>query len=361
MRERADYRRIRPDLRERGYTSSTTSRVGKVAFVLLVVILIALAGLIGGGYWSLHSPQGKSSAIVPVHVQAGDTVNSIADQLQSSGIINNSLLFRLDARLHGLGGNLKMGDYAIRRNMSIDQMVSALLIYHQRMVSITIPEGLRIEQIEAILRAHHINVASFLKEVQHPTTHQSILAGKPKGAGLEGYLFPSTYEVPPNYPGKLFADMMVKTLGQEFTPVMRAEARRHHLSPYKVLTLASIVEREDRVPHDRPIIASVYLNRLRIGMALQADPTVQYVVGTSKDWWPVLATDQLQTPGAYNTYVHRGLPPGPIANPGLASIRAVVYPAHTKYLYFVAKPNGQDIFAETYAEQLQHEAQVQQP
>jgi len=361
MRERADYRRVRPDLRERGYVSSTTSRVGKVAIVLLALVLIGLAGAIGGGYWSLHKPQGKSRALVSVHVGAGDTVNSIADQLQSKGVISSALLFRLDARLHGLGGNLKMGDYVLHRNMSIDQMVSSLLIYHQQMLAVTIPEGLRVEQVAAILKAHNFNVKSFLAEVRRPTMQLSILNGKPKGAGLQGYLFPSTYEVPPKYSGKDFADLMVKTMGKEFTPALRAEARNEHLSVYQVLTLAAIVEREDRVPQDRAKIASVYLNRLHIGMPLQADPTVQYVVGNEKDWWPMLATAQLQTPGAYNTYLHKGLPPGPIADPGLASIKAVVRPAHTHYLYFVAKANGHDLFATTYAQQLQHEAEVQQP
>jgi UPF0755 protein len=192
-----------------------------------------------------------------------------------------------------------------------------------------------------------------LSEALHPKDlHFSILKDKPARRSLEGYLFPNTYQVPPHYSGKAFARYMVSTLDKDFTPQMRRRAAAEHLSVFQVLTLASIVEREARVPQERPTIASVYLNRLKIGMKLQADPTVQYTVGTPANWWPLLRTDQLQTPGPYNTYAHAGLPRGPIASPGLSSILAVLHPAPTKYLYFVAKGHGRHAFARTYDEQL---------
>jgi UPF0755 protein len=151
---------------------------------------------------------------------------------------------------------------------------------------------------------------------------------------------------------------MLKTLNEQFTPAMRQRARQEGLSVYDVLTLASIVEREARVPAERPIIASVYLNRLRLKppMKLDADPTVQYALAKPHKWWPVITQDDYRTPSPYNTYLHTGLPPGPIANPGLASIKAVIYPQSTHFLYFVAKGQGRHAFARTYAEQLQNEA-----
>jgi peptidoglycan lytic transglycosylase G len=138
---------------------------------------------------------------------------------------------------------------------------------------------------------------------------------------------------------------------------MRAQARRLRRSVYDIVTIASIVEREARVPSERPIIASVYYNRLRRGMPLQADPTVQYALGRPSDWWPLLTvSDYHSVHSLYNTYLHRGLPPGPIANPGLPSLYAALRPAHTPYLYFVAKGNsGYHAFARTYRQQLQNQ------
>jgi UPF0755 protein len=198
-----------------------------------------------------------------------------------------------------------------------------------------------------------------MQEALRPTFTSPILASRPAGATLQGFLFPNTYDVPPHFGGKAFARLMVDSLNRAFTPAMRARAHAEGLNVFKVLTLASIVEREARVASERPTIASVYLNRLRIGMPLQADPTVQYVVGTPRDWWPVLTLDQLRVQDPYNTYVNKGLPPGPIANPGLASIRAVLNPASTHFLFFVARGHGRHAFAVTYQQQCANQMKYQ--
>jgi len=279
-------------------------------------------------------------------VRQGETVSALADSLQRQGIINSGLLFRLDARLQNLSGKLKVGDYRIRRNMSIDDMVSAFTVFHDRKIKILIPEGFRAEQIAAVLQAHGINGQQFLQQVRHPTLSLSILGDKPAGRSLEGYLFPNTYDVPPHYGARDFAQLMILTLGKNFTPAMRHEAARQHRSIYDVLTLASIVEREAKVDSDRPKIASVFLNRLRQGISLYSDPTVQYAAGTPSKWWPVLrdSPSNVQPQSPYNTYTHGGLPPGPISNPGLLSIEAALNPAPTDFLYFVAMnvPPGTD-------------------
>ncbi len=196
--------------------------------------------------------------------------------------------------------------------------------------------------------------------------HAGILQGKPANATLEGYLAPNTYLVQPHSGGGEFARLMVQQLDREFTPTMRAAMAAKHLTTYQALTLASIVEREARLPADRPKVASVYLNRLRLGMPLDADPTVQYALATDQHnkgargrWWPVLQDQafNIEPQSPYNTYRNKGLPPGPIANPGLASLRATIYPANTNFLYFISIPHsgGKLAFATTLEEQTANE------
>ncbi|MBV9279471.1 MAG: endolytic transglycosylase MltG, partial [Chloroflexi bacterium] len=331
-------------------------------FALLILAVCAIIGGGGGLYWSLHHPQSSSSAAVTVHVGTGDTVTSVANRLQRAGMINSALLFRVDARLQNLAGKLKAGDYRLRRDMSIDEMVAAFTHYTQRYVRVAIPEGFRAEQIAARLQTIGINAAQFLAAVRHPDARVlklPILQDKPPGRSLEGYLFPSTYtKLPRGFTAREMADFMVETLNAEFSPALRAGARRQGLTIYQTLTLASIVEREARLPSERPLVASVYLNRLHDRTQrwpLNADPTIQYVIGTPKRWWPVLRAEpkSIAPSSPYNTYTHFGLPPGPIANPGLASIEAVVNPPSTKYYYFVAKNDClHQAFSETYEQQL---------
>lgn len=356
-------RRARPVLEQRTYVAPHyRSRVlSRLIFIALIVLILLVVGVAGGMYWSLNRSQGASGRPVTFQVASGDTVTSIATRLHNQGLIGNTLLFHLDARLQGLGGSLKAGTYTLRPNMSIQGMVAALQHYTSPTIRITIREGLRKEQIAAILQRHGISGKQFLQAVAHPTFQFPVMRGKPAGVGLEGYLYPNTYDVAPHFSGKLFAELMVRTLSQDVTPAMRRQAVRSGLGMYGVLKLASIVEREARMPSERPLIASVYANRLRIGMILNADPTVQYAVGRPGDWWPQLTSGQEDPSSPYNTYTHSGLPPTPICNPGLSSIKAALSPAKTNYLYFVAKGNGYHAFAQTLAQQNANIAKYSQP
>lgn len=356
-------RRARPILERRSYTAPhyKSRTLGRITFAVIILLVLGVVAVAGGLYWSLTRPQGASSRPIRFQVASGDTVTSIATRLHNEGLIGNTLLFHLDARLQGLGGNLKAGIYTLRPQMSIQGMVGALQHYTSPTIRITIREGLRKEQIAAILQRHGISGKQFLQAVDHPTFYYPVMRGKPKGVGLEGYLFPNTYYVAPHFSGKLFARLMVRTLSQDFTPGMRQQAVRGGLGIYGVLKLASIVEREARMSSERPLIASVYANRLRIGMILNADPTVQYAVGRPGDWWPQLTSGQEDAASPYNTYTHGGLPPTPICNPGLSSIKAALAPAKTNYLYFVAKGNGYHAFAQTLAQQNANIAKYSQP
>lgn len=356
-------RRPRPVFEGPTYTSPQyhSSTWGRLIFLGFILLLCLVFGVGGGLYWSLHRAQASSSRTVTVRVGTGDTVNSIADSLASRGVINNALLFRLDARIRNLGGKLKVGDYQLRRNMSIDDMVGALSVYHADNVSFTVPEGFRLEQIAAIMNRNGLDGAGFLREARHPDVRflgASVLADKPAGASLEGYLFPDTYteDRRAHLSGQEIARQMVRNLDSKFSAAMRAAVKAQGRTIYQALILASIVEREAAIPTDRPKIASVYVNRLRLGMELGADPTIQYATGTARDWWPQLHTEAraIVPNSPYNTYTHKGLPPGPIANPGLASINAAVHPASTDFLFFLAIPHshGRTVFARTYEEQL---------
>jgi UPF0755 protein len=186
---------------------------------------------------------------------------------------------------------------------------------------------------------------------------EGVLQGRPAGASLEGYLFPDTYYFDPHVTSHDIIDRLLRTFDQRFSADLRDAAQKQNLTVHQAVTLASIVEREAQVPDERPLIAAVYLNRLRLGMPLQADPTVQYALAADPQsvakygWWKRdLTLDDLHFKSPFNTYQNPGLPPGPIANPGLASIRAVANPANVKYLYFVAKGDGSHAFAETLDE-----------
>jgi UPF0755 protein len=190
-----------------------------------------------------------------------------------------------------------------------------------------------------------------------------LLSSRPTSATLEGYLYPATYSFSRSVTANEVVLTMVKALSERFTPEMRAEAKSQGLTVHQVLCLASIVEREVVDPKERPLIASVYRNRIKQDMPLQADPTVQYAIASRPGnvvefgyWKRSLSVQDLQFDSTYNTYTKRGLPPGPIASPGIDSIWAVIRPAKTDYLYFVARNDGTHAFSETFEE---HELNVE--
>ena len=221
--------------------------------------------------------------------------------------------------------------------------------------NITIPEGWRAEQIAAEYErlGGKGGAEAFMEAVASIDRSQfDFLVGLPPEASLEGFLFPDTYRFDGNNPTLNVATMLTN-FGNRFTPEMRQRTREMGLSVQQVLTFASLVEKEAQIPEERPTIADIYLSRLEQGSRLEADPTVQYVLGTANDWWPKVSGEDLETTESpYNTYKHDGLPPSPIANPGFASIQAVLFPDDTPYMYFVAKcDTGEHAFAVTADEQ----------
>ena len=341
------------------------------------IIAVLLLGLLifGGVYFAwttitdifqpVNTDQGKSVIIV---VQNGDTAHTIADELQAKGLIRNALAFRIWARIKGLDIHLQAGAYNLKTDLTIDAIISQLLAQPDYFV-VSIPEGLRIEQIAQRLGAAGIpkfNTQEFLKYTKNPAQFPNaakypILKSIPSGSGMEGLLFPDTYLIPVNATTGDVVNMMLT----EFSDKVQQNhldvlAKQNRLSLYQMVILASIVEREVRFNQDRPLVASVFWNRIykpnneTIGR-LQDDPTVEYArdsqPGTTIYWKPLRDVGGNIAPNSpWNTYTHAGLPPTPICSPGLASLKAAAAPTKTDYYYFLSKKDGTIVYAKTKTE-----------
>lgn len=355
----------------------TGLRIGVVLVVLLVVggyafrtILAGLSGAPGtGGLPSTPFPVPVATvapgATVDFTIEKGDTTTTVSERLAAVGLVQSARAFRLLAIWRGAEDRLRAGTFQVRQGMTMDQLIEAFVAPVVREVSVTFIEGRRLEeQAEALGQSPAgMEAARFLALARGGNLMYDFLQGRPGGTSLEGYLFPDTYRV---IPGETTTDqlvhMMLKRFGQVATPRFlddaRAATRLPDLTMHQLVTVASIVEREAVLADERPRIAAVYLNRLRDGEGLFADPTVQYAAGKPGAWWPpLLDVPRAVAPDSpYNTYVVRGLPPGPICSPGEASLRAVAAPDPTPAKYFVrndVKNDGSHVFATTLRE---HEA-----
>lgn len=310
-------------------------------------------------------PAARTDTTVLFTVQPGDTLTAIAARLQEEDLIISDLVFRLALERRGSVHSLQPGQYVLRPSMTMDQVIDELQRGQVADRVVTVIEGWRGEQIAEHLEAlGAFSGADFLAVIGSGPDQflHDFLPDQPSANSLEGYLFPDTYFVGAETTAREFVRFMLDRFGQVYGAQERQAAAAAGLSDHQVVTLASIVEREAQLEEERAVIASVYLNRLERGMLLQADPTVQFAVsgGAEAGWWkdPLTLAD-LGFDSPYNTYLYAGLPPGPIANPGAASLRAVLEPAETDYLFFVARGDGSHAFSETYEEHQQNIARFQ--
>jgi UPF0755 protein len=340
----------------------------KVVTIAALSVVVLATGVWAFSYAAeLARPSDAGEPVMlPIFEDQSDA--EIADELAAQGLIRSTMLFQGQFKLSG--GALIPGTYTLRKGMSVPQIVDRITgaapaeeapvqaeSTAPESFDITIPEGWRIEQIaqEYERLGGKGGAQAFLDAVKGIDRSQfDFLAGLPADATLEGYLFPDTYRFDGNDP-VLNVVTMLTNFGNKYTPDMRQRTQQMGLTIHDVVTLASVVEREAQIPEERPTIADVYLSRWEQGWRLDADPTVQYVLGTPDEWWPKLSGDDLFYDSPYNTYQKDGLPPGPIANPGFASIQAVLFPNDTPYMYFVAKgESGEHAFAVTAEEQAQN-------
>ncbi len=357
------------------------SRRGIVGLAAAVVAAIALGVLAVGAWNAAQDPRGIALEAVnrfvdspanpadsskrTFQVQEGETTAHIADRLQSDGLIRDSRSFRWMADLKGVAADLAAGEYELSPSMKPSEILAILASGKTKSNPlVTIPEGWRAEEIAERLASRGIGTTDqFMAIVRDGSSNSPALASRPAGASLEGYLFPESYAVDSKTTPRSMADRMVAEFDQRFTPEMRQQAAALGMTINQIVILASVIEREAVIPSERPLMAGVFYNRLRAGMPLQSDPTVQYAVATADPqshvkygWWKRDLTEQdLQIDSPYNTYKHLGLPAGPICNPGLASLNAALHPTKTDYYYFMAKPDGSHAFAKTLAE---HNANV---
>ena len=276
---------------------------------------------------------------VRVTIPAGASMRVVADSLSHAHVISFARGFRVYASLRGADRGIRAGTYLFHRGSSWNYVLDALKAGKGLVHIVTIPEGFSLAQIETSLETKLGAPADSVTAAARDTALLHAL--DVPTPTLEGYLFPDTYVFPDGTRARGAIAAMVRRFEQVWKPEWTARLDTIHLTRNEVMTLASLVEKEARIPQERPVIAGVYMNRLRAGDLLQADPTVQYALG--KHVARVLYKD-LEVESPYNTYKHKGLPPGPIASPGKPSIEAALYPANVPYKYFVAFPDGHHEF-----------------
>jgi peptidoglycan lytic transglycosylase G len=299
---------------------------------------------------------------------------TVSTRIQEEGLIGDSELFRLYMRYHGVDQRLAAGNFELAPSMTMPEIAERLQRPQVEEIVVTIPEGMRAEEVADLLNVRGImDGEAFLSMVRGGSATARSLGDYPFLSdglvSLEGYLFPDTYRLPAlATPGDLI-QRMLDNFGQRVSSEILAPAAQAGRGLPQVITMASIVEREARLADERPLIASVYWNRVSGacsaetgGAYLQADPTVQYAAGRPGEWWwkppSVEAYQGVQSP--YNTYLRPGLPPGPIASPGLSAIEAAANPATTSYCFFLAMGDGSHVFASTLAEHQANIARYQQ-
>ena len=312
-----------------------------------LVVIVILVGMAVGFF--VYLPYGPRSETF-VDILPGTGTLGIARELQKAGIVRSALAFDglvIWKTVRGNGaGSLKAGEYRFDHPARIEEVYDRLRIGDVYTVTLVIPEGYNIFDIaNAVAEAKLDTREDFLAAERKNT--ELIAEWVPRGSAssLEGYLFPDTYKFSRHATPILMLTTMVRQFGQE--------ARRLGMKPDQVsrtVTMASLVEKEVHVEKERPEVVSVFENRLAAGMPLQTDPAVIYASLLRGTWTGVIHQSELKSDSAYNTYTHAGLPPGPICNPGVASLQAALHPAKTDYLYFVADPNGTTKFATSLAE-----------
>ena len=287
---------------------------------------------------------------VHVKVAEGMTTSEIADVLEAKEVIASSLKFRIVSRLRGYEGQLKPGTYVFATGMNDEDVFAKLLNGEKYLVRFTIPEGFGVKEIaERLYSLDLVDKEDFLKAAEDFAPYGYMRKHKNVRYAAEGFLFPETYSVESDAPIDEILKMMAGEFDSRITPQMRERAKELGLSLYDLTTLASLVEREVRYPEDRAIVAQVFLKRLKMNMPLQTDATLQYLLDEPKED-VTLKDTEIDSP--YNTYKNVGLPPGPIANAGMEAFDAVLHPANTDYLYFVADRQGHNHYSYTYDEHL---------
>ncbi|QXM05983.1 endolytic transglycosylase MltG [Crassaminicella indica] len=321
--------------------------------IFLLIVVIALG--VGKIYFEkkIEPVNESSDTLVMVQIPIGASTKQIANILYEKHVIKSELAFRILSKMSKSDGKMQAGNYSFKQSMSVDEIIKSLISGDtvKDTVKVTIPEGFEFKQIVKRLEEKGlINKDKFIKIANNEDFDYKFLKDIPKGKNrLEGFLFPDTYEIAKNDTEREIIIKMLNRFDDIFEDAYYKRAKELNMSVNDIITLASIIEREAKVDKERPIVSSVFHNRIRKKMPLQSCATVQYVLGERK---AKLSFKDVETDSPYNTYKHAGLPPRPIASPGKASIEAALYPSETDYLYFVVSKNGEHHFSKTFKEHL---------
>lgn len=326
---------------------STATRVLRLGLLLLVLVFAGAAYL----YYRLeYPPRPATPSQVTILFAPGTPTGEIFRKLAREGVLREARVAELYYRIYRFRTPLQAGEYRFDRPMPIDDVINRMGRGDVIKYSVVVPDGLTADETFQLFWSRGIGGPDGFRRAMQET---ELLPGLTKGVSdLEGYLFPETYVVTRATSARAVVDLMLAQFRKNFTPEMRDQARRIGLTLEQAVSLASIVEKESGVKSEGPTISSVYLNRLKRGMRLQADPTVIYALKRDGKWSGTLFRSDYNYDSPYNTYMYDGLPPGPICNPGLAALKAVVSPAKTDYLYFVADASGGHRFSRTFEEHL---------
>jgi len=321
--------------------------------VLCALLLLAAAAW---AYFLVHRPyKGYTEAETFVEIAPGSSPQAMARSLADAGVVANATAFRLAVWQRGAGRRLQAGEYRFEGAVTPGAVVDRIVRGDVFLRPVTFREGLTIRQMAVVFEERGFGPKEeFVAAALRPDLVREI---DPEAKDLEGFLFPDTYSLPRHTTAEQLTARMVARFEKALTPEIRSKAAARGLSVRQLVTLASLVEKETAKPEERPIVAAVYTNRVKVGMGLQCDPTVIYALERAGRYTGNLTRADLQFDSPYNTYRYAGLPPGPIAAPGHASLEAAAEPADVPYLYFVSRNDGSHVFASSLDE---HNRNVQE-
>ena len=323
----------------------------------LFVLVLLIAIVAGAGAWWMYSQaiepyRGYTEPEVFVEIPPGSSPAAIGNRLVSAGVVRDGRTFQAALFVSGRSRGLRAGEYRFDTPLHALDVIDKIArgdVYRRRL---TFREGLTIAEMAQVFEERGFGKAD---EFTKAASHAALIADlDPSARDLEGYLFPETYALPRGTSAAAVVAQMVDGFKKVMTPELRAAATGAGLTVRQLVTLASLVEKETGTPEERPLVAAVYANRMKIGMGMQADPTVIYALQKAGKYTGNLRREDLQFDSPYNTYRYPGLPPGPIAAPGKASIESAAKPADVDYLYFVSKNDGSHVFASTLADHNQN-------
>ena len=318
-----------------------------ISAIILLLFTMVLFVLYEGGPYDKNN---KKDLVVDIPM--GSTVDDVAHILKEKNLIKNEFIFKINFKIKNSSSQMKSGSYLLNQSFSNNDIIDKLIsgeIYHDG-VKITIPEGSTSNEIIALLVKNELGKKEEFEElVKNPSVFydEFEFLNQEDIKTLEGFLYPSTYYFDEDSKSEDIIKEMIALFDKNYTEELEKRQEEMELTLQEVVNLASIVEKEAVLDEDRPVIASVFYNRLEIDMPLQSDATIQYIFETRKK---SMTYDDLKIDSPYNSYIQKGLPPTPIANPGIKSIEAVLYPEDTDYLYFVADINGGNVYSKTYEE-----------